>query len=150
MTYRIRRESFSDVNRADYNDVSVRFVDGKLLPAVCVKIPGRPYERAPADVRKAPDDVRDRTAEWVKADWWTLTPPALIEEHLLPLHPGRHPHSHSDGRSMGWLVVHNIGTPDEWTETQLAAWKVFETAIEESIKQAEKAWHAAVREEMSQ
>lgn len=143
MAYRI---PFKTIDAHDsYDDIKVRFVDGKLYPTVCVRL-RRSRDLVPQDMRAAHESIREEAATQVQWDWWTRTCADIVIKHLAPAFRDRHIHFFPDGDDDDWLIVRGIGTPDEWTPTQRAAWVVFESAIERSVEKAERDLHVRIRE----
>lgn len=135
------------VTRNLVDGVHVRYEAGEYVPVVCVKVKGRLLDRLPADLVDVDEQISGDAYAFVEEQWWEETPKALVAGYLAPHFDGE-AEARGCGRSNGWLGVHNIGTPDEWTPRQLAAWKVFESAIRESIDSAEKMWHDEIRERL--
>ena len=44
-----------------------------------------------------------------------------------------HVQVYSEGRSGGWLVVHGIGTPDEWDTEDMARWEQYEQYVKATV-----------------
>ncbi len=142
-------EGFSMVTRNKTDGVNIRYEGREYVPAVCVKVRGRLRDRMPADVVDAPDAIASAAEEYVKSRWWCETPQSLAVEYLAKAFRGCKVETRQAGRGDGWVAVHGIGTPDDWTTKQLVAWEEFETAIESSLRDAEAAFFDEIRERMA-
>ena len=61
--------------------------------------------------------------------FWHYRAPAVAEDRL-----GKEVEIFSEGRSSGWLVVHDLPEIEEWDAPQLAKWHSFENGIEELMR----------------
>jgi hypothetical protein len=138
-------EDFSMAIRRQVNDVHIRHEDGRWVPALNVKPPPL-FRRLPAELQAVDPATRELAYEVVRSSWWTMIPQTLADMHLATAFPGNIPEARPSGRSEGWLAVHGIGTPQDWTPLQFEAWEAFASAIAESMDAAELEFHDEIRE----
>ena len=109
--------------------------DSGNLPAINVKVYGgivaEPSLERELDNRDDADAIRQDAYDMAQEAWWREA--ADVAHEIL----GSNAEVRPEGRSGGWLVVDNIGAPEDWGRTGVARWQRFEKRILRMMKRTE-------------